>query len=80
MVYLKECITTLTNYFGDCVVEIWWVYEFGTLYMSRVKWLGLVSLNLTSLKRVVWAVLGEVVQNNASFGLRDGLELHLAHN
>ena len=79
--YLKECITSLTNYLVDDVRD-------GDLVRLRIrnsenvqdKVVGISFRCRDQLKiDVIWGVLGKAVQSNARFGLTDRLEVHLDH-
>ena len=79
MTYLKECITDLTNYLLDDVPDrdLVWV-RIRNIENLQDKVLG-VSFSRRDLMKpdLIWAVLSEVIQSNARFGLTDRLEVHL---
>jgi len=79
--YLKECITAITNYLVDEVPS----RELVGLSVRNTenvqdKVVGISLRRRDQLKTdVVWAVLGKVIQSNARFGLSDRLKVHLDH-
>jgi hypothetical protein len=78
--YLKECITSLTDYlWTNCQIETWWDRIHNTENVQD-KVFG-ISLRRRDQRKsdVVWDVLGKVIQSNARFGLSDRLEVHLDH-
>jgi len=77
--YLKECITSLTNYLVDEVRDRNLVrLKIRNTENVQVKVVGISFRRRDQLKPdVVWSVLGKVVQSNARFGLSDHLEVHL---
>jgi hypothetical protein len=79
--YLRECITTLTNYLVDEIPDRDLVgLKIRNTENVEDKVLGLSIRSRDHLKPdVVRDVLGEVVQSNARFGLTDRLEVHLDH-
>ena len=83
-VYLKECITALTNYLVDKVDKV----PDRDLVGLRIrntenvqdKVIGISLRRRDQLKAdVVWSVLGKVIQSNARFVLTDRLEVHVDH-
>jgi hypothetical protein len=74
-VYLKECITALTNYLVDDVHD----RDLIGLIIRNTKNVQDKVVSISFRRRVVWGVLGKVVQSNARFGLCDRLEMHLDH-
>ena len=80
-VYLKECITELTNYLVDDVRDRDLV-GLGIRNTENVqdKVVSISFRRRDQLKPdVVWGVLGKVVQSNARFGLCERLEVNLDH-
>jgi hypothetical protein len=71
-VYLKECITALTNYLVDDVRDRDLVgLRIRNTENVQDKVVGISFRRRDQLKPdVVWGVLGKVVQSNARFGLR----------
>ena len=80
-VYLKECITALTNYLVNDVRDRDLVgLRIRNTENVQDKVVGISFRRRDQLKPdVVWGVLGKVFQSNASFGLCDRLEVHLDH-
>ena len=80
-VYLKECITALTNYLVDDVRD----RDLVGLRMRNTENVQYTVVGISFRRRdqlkpdVVWGVLGKVVQSNAIFVLSDRLEVHLDH-
>ena len=79
--YLKECITSLTNYLVDDVRDRDLVgLRIRNTDNVQDKVVGISSRHCDQLKPdVVCSVLGKVVQTNARFRLSDRLEVHLDH-
>ena len=79
--YLKECITSLTNYLVDDVRDRDLVgLRIRNTENVQDKVVGISFRRREQLKPdVVWSILGKVVQSNARFGLSDRLEVHLDH-
>jgi len=79
--YLKECITSLTNYLFDDVHD----RDLVGLRISNTENFQDKVVVISFRRRdqlkpdVIWSVLGKVVQSNARFGLRNRLEVHLDH-
>jgi hypothetical protein len=80
-IYLKVCITKLTNYLVDEIPGRDFVgIKVRNTENLRDKVVGISFRRRAQLKPdVVWGVLGKVVQSNARFGLTDQLEVHLDH-
>jgi len=80
-VYLKECITSFTNYLVDDVPG----RDFVGLRIRNTenvqdKVVGISFRHRDQLKRnLVWSVLGNMFQSNARFVLNDRLDVHLNH-
>ena len=79
--YLKECITAITDYLVDKVPDRDLVgLRIRNTENVQDKVVGISLRRRDQLKPdVVWAVLGKVIQSNARFGLSDRLEVHLDH-
>ena len=79
--YLRECITTLTNYLVNDVHDRDLVgLRIRNTENMQDKVVGISLRRRDQLKPyVVWDVLGKVVQSNARFGLADRIEVHLDH-
>jgi hypothetical protein len=79
--YLRECVTSLTNYLVDKIPDRDLVgLKIRNTENVEDKVMGLSIRRRDQLKPdVVWDVLGKVVQSNARFGLTDRLEVHLDH-
>jgi hypothetical protein len=79
--YLKECITALTNYLVDKVLDTDLVgFRIRNTENVQDKVVGISLRSRDQLKAdVVWSVLEKVVQSNARFALTDCLEVHLDH-
>ena len=79
--YLKECITALTDYLVDEVPDRDLVgLRIRNTENVQDKLVGISLRRRDQLKPdVVWSVLGKVIQSNARFGLTDRLEVHLDH-
>jgi len=79
--YLKECITSLTNYLVDDIRDKGSVgLRIRNTENVQDKVVGISFRRRDQLKPdVVWSILGKVVQSNARFGLSDRLEVHLDH-
>jgi hypothetical protein len=77
--YLKECITTLTNYLVDKVPDRDLVgLRIRNTENLQNKVVGVSLRRRDQLKAdVVWSVLGKVIQSNVRFALTDRLEVHL---
>jgi hypothetical protein len=77
--YLKECITTLTNYLVDKVPDRNLVrLRNRNTENLQDKVVGISLRRRDQLKAdVVWSVLGKVIESNARFALTDRLEVHL---
>jgi len=79
--YLKECITSLTNYIVEDVPSRDLVgLRIRNIENVEDKVVGISLRRRDQLKTdVVWAVLGKVIQSNYRFGLSERLEVHLEH-
>jgi hypothetical protein len=80
ILYLKECISALTNYLVKDVRDRYLVgLRIRNTQNVHDKVVGISFRRRDQLKHddVVWGVLGKVVQCNARFGLCDRLEVHL---
>jgi hypothetical protein len=79
--YLKECITTLTNYLVKEVAD----RDLVGLRIRNTENLQDMIIGISLRRRdqlkpdVVWYVLGKVIQSNARFPLTDRLDVHLDH-
>ena len=80
-IYLKECITALTNYLADKVPDRDLVgLRIRNTENVQDKVVGISLRRRNQIKAdVVWSVLRKVIQSNARFALTDRLEVHLDH-
>ena len=79
--YLKECITTLTNYLLDDVPgsDLWGLRNRKTENVED-KLVGIILRRRDRLKSdVVWGVIEKVIESNARFGLTNRLLVYLDH-
>ena len=81
MMYLKECITALTDYLVNDVRDRDFVgMRIRNTENVQDKFVGISLRRRDQLKPdMVWGVLGKVVQSNDRFRLADRLEVHLGH-
>ena len=79
--FLKECITSLTNYLGyDMPGRDLVGLRIRNSENVEDKVVGISLRRRDQLKSdVVWAVFGKVIPSNAIFGLSDRLKVHLDH-
>jgi len=80
-VYLKECITALTNCLVDKLIEIYLVgLKLRNPENVQDKVVGINLPRPDQLKHdVVWSVFGKVIQSYVRFFLTDCLKVHLDH-
>jgi hypothetical protein len=79
-IYLKECITALTNYLVDVRDRHLVGLRIRNTENVQDKVVGISFRRREQRKpNVVWGVPGKFVQSNARFRLSDRLEVHLDH-